>query len=152
MHTYVDFITHVKGIEYIISVLTIVGFVLFLEILKPKPFQTLVRSTRDDLDHIRKAGYGSTFQTVKRMLSAPFIGLLYVLMLPFVFAYALGLELLRTAAEGFEKVLGMAGRTAFFGWRPMEAYLGGKKGRKKEKGKETETEEAKEKEGEEESR
>lgn len=145
MHTYVDFITHVKGIEYIISVLTIVGFVLFLEILKPKPFQTLVRSTRDDLDHIRKAGYGSTFQTVKRMLSAPFIGLLYVLMLPFVFAYALGLELLRTAAEGFEKVLGMAGRTAFFGWRPMEAYFGGKKGikekKEKEIAKENETEE-----------
>ncbi len=150
MHTYVDFITHVKGIEYIISVLTIVGFILFLEILKPKPFQTLVQSTRDDLDHIRKTGYGSTFQTVKRMLAAPFIGLLYVLMLPFVFAYALGVELLRSVAEGFEKVLGVAGKTAFFGWRPMEAYLGGKKDRKREKGKEKK--EAKEKEGEEETR
>ena len=136
MNTYVDFITHVKGIEYIISVLTIAGFILFLEILKPKPFQTLIQSIRDDLDHIRKTGYGDTFQIVKRMLTAPFIGLFYVLMLPFVFFYALGVELLRAAEEGFEKLLGVAGKTAFFGWRPMEAYFDGKKGRRKKKQKE----------------
>jgi len=136
MNTYVDFITQVKGIEYIISVLTITGFVLFLEILKPKPFQTLVQSTRDDLDHIKKTGYRDTFRIVKRMLAAPFIGLFYVLMLPFLFFYALGVELLRTAAEGFEQLLGVAGKTAFFGWRPMEAYFGGKKGKREKKEKE----------------
>jgi hypothetical protein len=133
MHTYVDFITHVKGMEYILSVLAIAGFILFLEILKPKPFQTLIQSTQDDLDHMRKTGYEITFRTVKRMLAAPFIGLFYVLMLPFVFVYALGAELLRMSAEGFETLLEMAGKTAFFGWRPMEAYLGGKKGRKERK-------------------
>jgi hypothetical protein len=133
MNTYVDFITHVKGIEYIISVLTIAGFILFLEILKPKPFQTLIQSTQDDLDHMRKTGRENTFRTVKRMLAAPFIGLFYVLMLPFLFVYALGAELLRMSAEGLETLLGTAGKTAFFGWRPMEAYLGGKKGRRKRK-------------------
>jgi hypothetical protein len=133
MHTYVDFITHVKGIEYIISVLTIAGFILFLEILKPRPFQTLIQSTQDDIDHMRKTGRENTFRTVKRMLAAPFIGLFYVLMLPFLFVYALGAELLRMSAEGFETLLDMAGRMAFFGWRPMEAYLGGKKGRRKSK-------------------
>ncbi len=136
MNTYVDFITHVKGIEYIISVLTIAGFILFLEILKPKPFQTLIQSTQDDLDHMRKTGRENTFRTVKRMLAAPFIGLFYVLMLPFLFVYALGAELLRMSAEGLETLLGTAGKTAFFGWRPMEAYLGGKKGRRKKKQKE----------------
>lgn len=145
MHTYVDFITHVKGMEYILSVLTIVGFILFLEMLKPKPFETLVQSTREDLDHLRRTGYGDTIRIVKRMLAAPFIGLFYVLMLPFVFVYALGMELLRAAAEGFEKLLGVAGKTAFFGWRPMEAYFGGKKGikekKEKEIAKENETEE-----------
>ena len=70
------------------------------------------------------------------MLTAPFIGLFYVLMLPFVFFYALGVELLRAAEEGFEKLLGVAGKTAFFGWRPMEAYFDGKKGRRKKKQKE----------------
>lgn len=133
MHTYVDFITHVKGIEYIISVLAIVGFILFLEILKPKPFETLIQSTQDDLDHMRKTGYEITFRTVKRMLAAPFIGLFYVLMLPFIFVYALGAELLRMAAEGYDVLLTTAGKFAFFGWRPMEAYLGGKKGRKGKK-------------------
>lgn len=145
MHTYVDFITHVKGMEYILSVLTIVGFILFLEMLKPKPFETLVQSTREDLDHLRRTGYGDTIRIVMRMLAAPFIGLFYVLMLPFVFVYALGMELLRAAAEGFEKLLGVAGKTAFFGWRPMEAYFGGKKGikekKEKEIAKENETEE-----------
>ena len=136
MNTYVDFITHVKGIEYIISVLTIAGFILFLEILKPKPFQTLIQSTQDDLDHMRKTGRENTFRTVKRMLAAAFIGLFYVLMLPFLFVYALGAELLRMSAEGLETLLGTAGKTAFFGWRPMEAYLGGKKGRRKKKQKE----------------
>jgi hypothetical protein len=133
MHTYVDFITHVKGIEYIISVLAITGFILFLEILKPRPFQTLIQSTQDDLDHMRKAGRENTFRTVKRMLAAPFIGLFYVLMLPFLFVYALGAELLRMSADGFESLQETAGKMAFFGWRPMEAYLGGKKGRRKRK-------------------
>ena len=136
MNTYVDFITHVKGIEYIISVLTIAGFILFLEILKPKPFQKLIQSTQDDLDHMRKTGYEITFRTVKRMLAAPFIGLFYVLMLPFIFVYALGAELLRMAAEGYDALLETAGKTAFFGWRPMEAYFGGKKGKREKKEKE----------------
>lgn len=144
MHTYVDFITHIKGVEYLLSVLTIAGFILFLEILKPKPFRTLMQSTRDDLDHMKINGYGDTWRTVKRMMAGPFIGLFYVIMFPFIFFYALGVELLRTGAEAFEKLLGMAGKTAFFGWRPMEAYFGGKKERRGKKAKE----EAKETEGE----
>ncbi len=136
MHTYVDFITHVKGVEYILSVLAIAGFILFLEILKPTPFRTLVRSTRDDIDHMRKIGYGGTAQTVKRMLAGPFIGLFYVILFPFLFLYALGSELSRMGSEAFERLLGMAGRTAFFGWRPTEAYLGGRKKGKEKKEKE----------------
>ena len=138
MHTYVDFITHVKGVEYILSVLAIAGFIFFLEVLKPKPFRTLIQSTRDDLDHMRKIGYGGTSRTVKRMLAGPFIGLFYVMMFPFIFFYALGTELFRTGLEMFERLLGVAGRTAFFGWRPTEAYLGGKKGSKEKKEKKEE--------------
>jgi hypothetical protein len=142
MHTYVDFITHVKGVEYLLSVLSIVGFILFLEILKPKPFRTLIQSTRDDLDHMRKNGYGDTSRTMMRMMAGPFLGLLYVILFPFIFLYALGAELLRMGAEAFEKLLGMAGKTAFFGWRPMEAYFGGKRGKKGSR-KKKEKEEAK---------
>src|SRR4030067_2239536 len=136
MHTYVDFITHVKGVEYLLSVLTIAGFILFLKILKPKPFRTFIQSTRDDLDHMKRNGYGETGRPDKRMMAGPFIGLFYVIMFPFLFFYALGSELLRAGAEAFEKLLGMAGKTAFFGWRPTEAYFGGKKGSKEKKEKE----------------
>ncbi len=130
MQTYVDFITHVKGVEYILSVLTIAGFIVFLEVLKPRPFRTILETTKDDLAYMKETGYANTLRTVKRMLAAPFIGLCYVIALPFVFAYALGTELLRRAAEAFGRLPELAGRTAFFGWRPMEAYFGGKKGKR----------------------
>jgi hypothetical protein len=133
MHTLIDFTTHVKGVEYIISVLAITGYILYAEILKPKPFKTLAKSTGEDLEYLRKTGFRRTLRTVGRIAAAPFIGLAYVIALPFIFAYTLGAELLGMAAEGLEKALGMAGRSASFGWRPMEAYLGGKKEKRSEK-------------------
>ena len=130
MHTLIDFTTHIKGVEYIISVLAITGFVFFVEILKPKPFGTLKSSINEDVEHIRREGKENTMRTLKRLAAAPFIGLSYVVSLPFVFAYAVGRECLLVAGEAFEGALRMAG----FGWRPMEAYLGGRKD-KKEKAK-----------------
>ncbi|GAB4370299.1 MAG: hypothetical protein Kow00128_17240 [Deltaproteobacteria bacterium] len=127
MNTYLDFLTHVKGVEYILSLMAIVGFILFLEILKPAPFRTVARATRDDLEHLKREGARATFRTILRICAAPFLGLAYVLMLPFLFAYALGMELLGTAARGFERLPGLARRSLFFGWRPMEAYFGGRK-------------------------
>jgi len=127
MHTYIDFLTHIKGVEYLLSLMTIAGFVLFLEILKPAPFRTVARATREDLEHLKREGSRATFRTILRICAAPFLGLAYVVMLPFLFAYALGMELLGTAARGLEKMPGMAGRSLFFGWRPMEAYFGGRK-------------------------
>jgi len=143
MHTLIDFTTHVKGVEYILSVLAITGYILYVEILKPKPFKTLKQSASEDLEHLRTSGYRNTLRTVGRLAAAPFIGLAYVIALPFVFLYTLGAELVGMAAEGLEKTLGMAGRTAFFGWRPVEAYLGGKKNKKNKR---KEKAEAKEKE------
>ena len=133
MHTLIDFTTHVKGVEYIISVLAITGYILYAEILKPKPFKTLAKSTGEELEYLRKTGFRGTLKTVGRIASAPFIGLAYVIALPFVFAYTLGVELTGMAAQALGKAIGMAGRTASFGWRPVEAYLGGKKEKKKEK-------------------
>ncbi len=143
MHTYLDFLTHIKGVEYLLSVLTITGFILFLEILKPKPFRTVIRAGREDLDHLRRTGTRENLRTVGRIFAAPFIGLAYVLALPFICAGAAGIELYRWAAEGFGKLVDLAGMSATFGWRPREAYLGGKK-RKKERAKQkTETSEEK---------
>lgn len=126
MNTLFDFTTHVKGIEYIIALMAIAGYILYWEILKPKPFRTLAENGKDDLEHIRKTGYKNTLKTAGKVLAAPFIGLAYVIALPFAFMFALG----SVAVNG---ALSLAGREAVFGWRPTEAYLAGKKKGKKEK-------------------
>lgn len=119
MYTLYDYLTHVKGVEYIISILFIAGYILYAEVLKPKPFRTLKESGKEDLEFVRN-NRGATFSTLKKIVSAPFIGIAYVVSLPFAFLYAL-------ATAALSGVLGLAGRSASFGWRPTEAYLAGKK-------------------------
>jgi hypothetical protein len=72
------------------------------------------------------------WKSVGRVAAAPFIGLSYIIALPFVFAYAL----MSAAVNG---VLSLVGSEASFGWRPTEAYLAGKK--KKKEATETKKEE-----------
>lgn len=126
MNSFYDFLTHVKGVEYIISVLFIAGYILYAEVLKPKPFKTLVEAGRDDMEFISRNGYRDTMRTVKKIAAAPFIGLAYIVALPFAFAFALFSAVVNS-------VLSMAGKEAVFGWRPMESYLTGKKKGKDEK-------------------
>ncbi len=125
MHTMFDYITHIKGVEYLISIMFIAAYILYAEVLKPKPFRTLKESGKEDAEFIR-SNRSATFATIKKIVAGPFIGLAYVVSLPFVFAYALG-----TAA--LNGLLGLAGRSVSFGWRPTEAYLAGKKKKKEEK-------------------
>ena len=133
MHTLVDFLTRVKGVEYILSVLTIIGFILFLEVLKPAPFRSLRKLIGEDIEFLRKEGFRSVMRTVGRAAAGPFIGLLYVVSLPFLFVYTLAVELRGMAAEGMAAALDAVGASAVFGWRPGEAYLAGRKARKAEK-------------------
>lgn len=130
MHTLVDFLTRVKGVEYILSVLTITGFILFIEALKPAPFKSLRSLIGEDMAFIRREGFRSVMKTVGRAAAAPFIGLVYVLSLPFLFVYMLAVELRGMAAEGMATALDAVGASAVFGWRPSEAYLAGRKARK----------------------
>ena len=147
MHTLVDFLTRVKGVEYILSVLTITGFILFLEVLKPAPFRSLRKLIGEDVAYLREEGLRSVMRTVGRMAAGPFIGLLYVISLPFLFVYTLAVELRGMAAEGMAAALDAVGASAVFGWRPGEAYLAGKKARKGKKA-EKKDEEAEPKDGE----
>ncbi len=126
MHTMFDFITHVKGIEYVLSLTFIAGFLIFWEMLKPRPFRTVANTSRDDMAYIRETGKDNMYKTMGRIVSAPFIGLAYIVSVPFVFAYAI----LSVVAAG---VLGAVGKEAAFGWRPSEAYLGGRKKKDEEK-------------------
>ena len=123
MHTLFDFITHIKGIEYIVSVSFIAGYMLYWEALKPKPFKVLLTDGKEDLDYMKNSDMKGI---LKNVVTAPFIGLAYIAALPFVFLFMLG-------STVFNSVLGMAGKEASFGWNPVEAYLTGKKKNKTEK-------------------
>ena len=125
MYTMVDFVTHVKGIEYILSLAAIAGFLLFWEVLKPKPFRTVAETGKDDLEHIDEAGgFKSVAKSVGRIAAAPFIGLAYIVMLPIGFFVALAAAVVNAAAKGLAAV---AGKSVTFEWRPVEAYLAGRK-------------------------
>ncbi len=125
MYTLVDFITHVKGIEYILSITAIAGFLVFWEVLKPRPFKTVVETGKDDLGYIEQTGgLKNVLKSVGKIVSAPFVGLAYIVMLPIGFFAALAVGVVNLAMKGAASIVG---KSATFEWRPMEAYLAGKK-------------------------
>jgi hypothetical protein len=115
MNTLFDFMTHIKGIEYLLALGFIAGFLLINELLKAKPFGTLRAMCSEDAGYL-KANHATILKTIGKIASAPFIGLAYIAALPFAFALALGSELGKAAAPALS-----------FGWRPVEAYFTGKK-------------------------
>lgn len=123
MHTLFDFITHIKIIEYLIALSFIAVFIIFLEVLKPHPFRGLIKNGKDDLDFVKEAGMKNFIRSAGKIMAAPFIGLAYVIALPIAFVVALSMLALEGLAGAF-------GKSASFGWRPVEAYLGGKKQKK----------------------
>lgn len=129
MYTLVDFITHVKGIEYILSISAIAGFLIFWEVLKPRPFRTVVETGKDDLSYIEQTGgFRNVLKAAGKIVAAPFIGLAYVVMLPVGFFAALAVGAVNLALKG---AASLVGKSATFEWRPVEAYLAGKKRKQK---------------------
>jgi hypothetical protein len=126
MHTLFDFMTHIKGVEYILALMFIAGYILFSEVLKPKPFATVKSTGKDDLEYARKVGSRGIMKTIGKIAAAPFIGIAYIVMLPFAFVAALGTEV-------GGRVMSLAGSSAHFGWRPVASYLAGKKTKKESK-------------------
>lgn len=124
MFTLVDFITRIKGVEYILSIIAIGGFLLFWEVLKPAPFRTVVDTGKQDLEYIQQTGYGDVIKSIGKLASVPFIGLAYLVMLPVGFAAALIIGGTNLILNGLSGILG---KNMSFDWRPMEAYFSGKK-------------------------
>lgn len=127
MNTLFDFMTHIKGVEYLLAIGAIILYMVYWEVLKPRPFKAMMEQGKEDINYMRETR--NTLKTLGKVAAAPFIGLAYIVALPFGFAYALA----KAVVEG---VVALVGREAVFGWRPMEAYLAGRKRRKK---KESET-------------
>jgi hypothetical protein len=124
MHTLVDFITQVKGVEYLLSVTFIGGFLLFWEVLKPRPFATVLSVGKEDLAHIKQNGYQGTMKYAGKIAMAPFVGLAYIVMLPIGFFFVLMAEAVNLLVKGVSTLMG---KDLSFEWRPMEAYFTGKK-------------------------
>jgi len=122
MNSMFDFITHVKGIEYILSLTFIAGYVLIWEVLKPKPFKKVKETGQEDLEHIKQNGMKNNLKLAGKIAAAPFVGLLYVILLP------VGL----ISALSYALIAGLAGKSGSFSWRPAEAYLSGQKKTKKQ--------------------
>ncbi len=122
MNSMFDFITHVKGIEYILSLTFIAGYVLFSEVLKPKPFKKVKETGQEDLAYVKQNGMKNNLKLAAKIAAAPFVGLLYVILLPVGMISALSYALISR----------VAGKDTSFSWRPAEAYLSGKKKSRKQ--------------------
>jgi hypothetical protein len=111
------------------SISAIAGFLIFWEVLKPRPFRTVVETGKDDLSHIEQTGgFRNVMKSVGKIAAAPFIGLAYIVMLPVGFFAALAVGAVNLGLKGAASI---AGKSASFEWRPVEAYLAGKKRKQK---------------------
>jgi hypothetical protein len=131
MYTLFDFMTHVKGIEYLVSVASIAVFMVFWEVLKLKPFATVINSGREDVQYLRKTG--GIMKYAGKIAAAPFIGALYVVMLPVGFFFMVLAEVVNLSVKGVSTLMG---RDMSFDWNPVEAYFTGKKRKRAGAGKE----------------
>jgi hypothetical protein len=133
MNTLFDYITHIKGVEYLVAIASILLFIGLWEVLKARPFGEWKDTLNDDIDHLKSEGSESVIKQIGRIAAAPFIGLAYIVALPFAFAVAIGLAVGKLAMKGAELALHTVGVEASFDWNPVEAYLTGRKKRRKNK-------------------
>lgn len=91
MHTLFDFMTHMKGVTYLIAVSAIGLFILLWEMLKPKPFKSMIDTAKGDATQIRQSGgLAVVLKTAGHVAAVPFLGVAYIVALPFLFVYGLG--------------------------------------------------------------
>lgn len=64
------------------------------------------------------------------LLSGPFIGLAYAILMPFI---GIGTVVVIGISALFKGLYNLAAKTVSFGWRPGDAYLSGKKKKKQDK-------------------
>jgi len=159
-YTLFDFITQVKGAEYLIAVSAVGLFVVLWQVLGPRPFKAMMETAREDLKYInRGGGYSSVARTAGRVAAAPFLAIAYIAALPFVFLFSVSLVIVEGVGQAIDASgvwiarMIAANRAALarvmnvstsFTWRPQEAYFLGRKRRKaRDKAKDKETDKSK---------
>lgn len=121
MHTLFDFISNVNATQYALALLSIFGFIIFCEVLKPRPFDGLLKSAADDLRFIRSQQKGKVVQTIKNTALAPVYVLLYLAAVPVLFYLAV-------VPVIFGKTFGAVSSAE---WSPVRAYFTGRRKAKK---------------------
>jgi hypothetical protein len=120
MHTLFDFISSVNGIEYALAILFMFGFVIFGEILKPKPFEGLVKAVAEDISFIKAQQKGKVSQSLRSVALAPLYGVLYLVAVPVLFIHGIAVLVSKVIVA-----------TTALGWSPMQAYFTSRKRGKK---------------------
>ena len=120
MHTLFDFISSVNGIEYALALLFMFGFVIFGEILKPKPFEGLAKAVVEDIGFIKAERKGKILQLIRSSALAPFCGLLYLAAVPVLFVHGISVLISKVIVA-----------TTSLGWSPVQAYFTSRKQGKK---------------------
>lgn len=147
MYTLFDFVTQIKAAEYLIAVGAVGVFIVLWEVLKPRPFKAMINTAREDLRQIgQRGGYAEVLRTAGHVVAAPFIGLGYIIALPFVFAYAVGSVFVEALARVLGAAVTLLAHTVAavghavakvlhvspsFDWHPQQAYLLGRKRRQR---------------------
>jgi hypothetical protein len=122
MHTLFDFISDVYAVQYGLALLSIVGFIIFCEILKPRPFEGLVKAAAEDFRFMRAQGRVRSLQLAKNVAMAPLYAIFYLVSVPVLFV------------QGIAEPLGrMISASTSAGWSPVRAYFAGRKRTKKAK-------------------
>jgi len=124
MHTLFDFISSVNGIQYVLALVFMFGFIIFSELLKPKPFQGLVKAAAEDIGFMKAQGRGKALGLLKATAMAPLYALFYLAAVPVLFVHGI--------ATLFGKVI-IA--TTVVGWSPVHAYFARRGKGKKARGK-----------------
>jgi len=131
MHTLYDFICQVNGIQYLLAILFIAGFIIFFEIFKPKPFMGLSRMINEDVSFVKEQGKSHNLQVVKNALTGSAYAMLYVVALPLLFMHGIAVLM----SKLFTSV-------TYIGWSPVQAYFTGRRRAKKSPSKNTGTQDS----------
>jgi hypothetical protein len=75
-------------------------------------------------------GHRTSEHVYGNLVMAPFVGLAYVVTLPFI---AIGTVAVAIGKKVAQELCHLAGNLTSFGWRPLEANLAGKKKERKRK-------------------
>lgn len=70
-------------------------------------------------------------RTMVMMIGGAAVGLLYVLLLPFLW---MGAAVFLLSQRAFAVLMQVAAKSTSFGWRPVQSYLTGKDKKRKERG------------------